>query len=104
MKIKKWLIHKLGGFTKQEYENAMKQNFIQELEVRVRNGKDIVIGVRNLAVFETARHMFSDKCEISRGKMTIKYNDLTFRIVNITNKKQLERLRGLNLNGFFFID
>lgn len=105
MKVKNWLIKKLGGYTKQQYDSAMKQNFIQELETRVRNGKDVVIGVRSMALFNSLEYLFNKNvCQINRATATIKYNDLTFKVVNVTNIREIHKLRGINLNGFFFID
>ena len=105
MKIKHWLIKKLDGYTKEQYDNAMKHNFIQELECRVRNGNDVVIGVRNMGIMNSVVNMFNkETCKINKANATIKYNDLTFKIVNVTNYRNIQKLRGINLNGFFFID
>ena len=105
MKIKVWLIKKLGGYTKQEYDIALKQNFIQELETRVRQGDTVIIGVRNMGIFNSIVQLFNkDVVEINRQRATIKYNDITFRVLNITNVHEIHKLRGINLNGFFFID
>jgi len=103
--MKNWLVKKFGGYTKEQYDNAIRQNFIQELETRVRNGKDIVIGVRNMGMFDSLEHLFNkDICQINRATAIIKYHDFTFRVVNVTNIREIHKLRGINLNGFFFID
>ena len=100
-----WLIKKLGGYTKTQYDNAMKHNFVQELEARVRNGKDIVIGVRSMTMFNSIQYLFNkDNCQINQATATIKYDDLIFRVINVTNIREIHKLRGINLNGFFFID
>ena len=103
--MRNWLIKKLSGYTKEEYEKGIQHNYIQELEYRVRNGKDVIIGVRNLAMFENIIHMFNkDVVTVNRSCATIKYDDITFKVVNVTNRNQLYKMKGLNLNGFFFID
>ena len=108
MKFKKWLIKKIGGYTVEEVaekiHNITKHSVIQELEQRVRGGNGVVIGVRNMASIQHLRHMFSNECIVSIPKGTITYHDIVFKVINITDRNHLDKIRGMNLNGFFFID
>ena len=107
--MKDWLIKKLGGYTKEEHQNVIKRlqnvSFVEELEYRVRGGNEVFIGVRNISYFNHIVQMFNkDTVKINKKDLTIKYNDIRFKVLNVTNYNEIKKIKGIKLNGFFFID
>lgn len=105
MKFRKWLIKKLGGYTENQVRNIRKNSIIQEIEMRMTGGKEILVVGRNIKMFDYFCNMLNKELvKIDKTKLTVKYYENTFRFISMAQYEAQSKIKGMTFNGYFIID
>lgn len=108
-KFKNWLIKKLGGLThKEHYESISrlgKENFIEQVESRIRNGDVIAIvttmDMRTLLVSPKLNSIIKVPGIVAINKQSFEIDGVLFKVYN--HPDMLYKIRSINLRGYLVI-